>query len=78
MYTIHGLMTGEDYAEYLKNTDQGTTDVYLDDVPEWFDVPAECPICPIDVAAHEAFGVTDASGEIFACLVDEWYSKEES
>lgn len=78
MYTTHGLMTGGDYAEYLKDTDQGTTDIHLDNVPEWFEMPAECPVCTVPVSEHETFRVTDASGEIFACYVDEWHYRDES
>lgn len=78
MYTTHGLMTGEDYAEYLKDTDQGTTIVHLDNVPEWFTAPAECPICTVPVSEHEMFNVTDAGGTIFACYVDEWHYRDES
>jgi hypothetical protein len=70
MYTSHGLMTGEDYAEYLKDTDQGTTDVHLDDVPEWFEVPKTCPVCTVPPLDHDFFTVQDASGEIFACMND--------
>lgn len=78
MYTSHGYMMQGDYLDFIKDTDQGTTDVYLDDVPEWFEMPAECPACTIPVSEHEAFRATDASGEAYACLVDEWHYRGES
>lgn len=73
MYTTHGYMQQGDYLDFLADTDQGTTDVHLDNPPDWFEIPAECPICTVPVAYHDAFRVTDAGGTIVACLVDEWH-----
>lgn len=70
MYTSQGLMYGDDYADYLKSTDQGTTTIQLDDVPDWFDASKDCPVCGERVADHESVTVQDASGEIFACVLD--------
>lgn len=77
-YTTRGLMTGEDYAEHLKGTDQGTTDVQLDDPLERFAEPAtgRCPVCGESMTLHDTVTVHDASGEIIACLPDggEWHT----
>ena len=73
MYTSQGLMFGNDYAEYLKDTDQGTTTVQLDDPPEWFGPERNrewCPVCQEAVAGHESVTVQDASGEVIACVFD--------
>lgn len=67
MYTTHGLMTAEDYREHLKDTDQGTTEIDLDDVPAWFDAGKPCPVCPEMIWNHVRVLVADASGEVFAC-----------
>lgn len=71
MYTSQGLMTHEDYQDYLKDTDNGTTSVDLDDPPLWFDArPATvCANCRKTYSDHEDSGVTvqDASGEVIAC-----------
>jgi hypothetical protein len=67
MYTTHGYMTQADYAEYLKDTDQGSTYVDPTDPPEWFEWPGDCPVCGQPVAEHSEVLVSDASGEIFAC-----------
>jgi hypothetical protein len=65
MYTSHGYMTHADYQEYLKDTDQGSTVVNLDDPPLWFSA-TECP-CGRPLDDHESVTVQDASGEIYAC-----------
>ena len=74
MYTSQGRMPAADYAEYLKDTDQGWTTIQLDDPPEWFEVGCEdgrdCPVCGKCVGCHESVTVTDASGEIFECVFD--------
>lgn len=73
LYTTHGLMRADDYAEYLQDTDQGTTTIEIgtaiveDAVPEWLDLSVPCPCCPEALWNHEAVMVADASGEVFAC-----------
>jgi hypothetical protein len=71
MYTSQGLMTHEDYADHLKDTDNGTTTVDLDDPPLWFDASPTtvCANCRKTYAVHEDSTVTvqDASGEVIAC-----------
>jgi len=73
MYTTHGLMHADDYAEYLKDTDQGSTDICVIDgivggsLPDWLDLSVPCPVCPEALWNHEAVRVADASGEVFAC-----------
>lgn len=69
MYTTHGLMTFDDYREYLKDTDNGTTTVDLDNPPPWFDAAGTCHNCRKTYADHEDNTVTvqDASGEVIAC-----------
>jgi hypothetical protein len=70
MYTSQGYMTADDYQEYLKDTDQGSTEIQLDDPPAWFTeiMPIFCPVCPGKVLDHESVTVLDASGEIYACV----------
>lgn len=70
MYTSQGYMTHADYAEHLKDTDQGSTVIQLDDMPEWFvnHMPNVCPACDDYVLNHESVTVADASGEIYACV----------
>jgi len=65
MYTTRGLMTHADYQEYLKDTDQGSTEIYLNDPPAWFTL-TECP-CGAPLSEHESVTVQDASGEIYRC-----------
>lgn len=36
-YTSQGWMSHEDVRETLKDMDMGTTEIRLDDPPEWFD-----------------------------------------
>lgn len=69
-YTTQGWMTGSEVAEALKDADLGSTVVMLDDPPAWYEVPERCPICCDAMEQHEAVRVTDASGEIQACLMD--------
>lgn len=71
MYTSQGLMTSADFQEYLKDTDQGVTVIDPDAPPEWFDVAGECTVCRQPIKEHESLTVTDASGEIFACVDDD-------
>jgi hypothetical protein len=70
MYTTHGYMTADDYQEYLKDTDNGSTEIQLDDVPRWAaHLPVQpCPVCGAAVYTHESVTVLDASGEIYACV----------
>jgi hypothetical protein len=71
MDTTHGLMTHADHREYLKDTDQHTVTVNLDDPPEWFTAPADgnCPLdnCGASLDDHDSVIVHAASGEIIAC-----------
>jgi hypothetical protein len=69
-YTTHGYMTQADMDDYRRETDTGSTGIYLDNPPDWFDAPEHCPVCgdPMDAGSYEAVRVADASGEIHACL----------
>jgi hypothetical protein len=67
-YTSQGWMSHEDARETLRDMDMGTTEIALDDPPEWFDTTQDCPVCESGMDDHEAVRVTDASGEIIACL----------
>jgi hypothetical protein len=82
MYTTHGLMDAGDYAEHLTDHDLGTTDVQLDDPPEWFvgTPTGHCPVCGDPINDHDTVTVQDASGEIIACLPDggEWHTLREN
>lgn len=67
-YTSQGWMSNADIQEIRKDMDMGSTEITLDDPPEWFDITQDCPVCESPVEKHEAVRVGDASDDIFACL----------
>lgn len=75
MYTSQGLMHAADYAEHLKDTDQGSTEIDVADWiyghgPDWFDFSQPCPLDGEALWNHDSVTVADASGEVFACVYD--------
>lgn len=69
-YTTQGAMTAADLAEYKADHDLGATTHPGDDLPEWMDEHADCPLCGQKLLDHDHVTVGRASGEIEACEID--------